>query len=558
MIQKKHSVLVIEDNEINREILYEILQDDYVVLCANDGKEGMKLLQTHHTKIDIVLLDIQMPVMNGYEVIEAVRHDPQLEQLPIVVMTGMDELDEEERCLKLGANDFVKKPYNPSVVKLRLESIIRLRESTAMLSEVEIDKQTGAYTYNAFMHYAQQWMSDGENSEYTLTMAEVMGFSNLHARVGNQAFEILKEAISETRRWLRGNLLVARFSFDRMLLFYPSPRSRRSETERRDYYEAKTVTLSKQLNLTIKAGVCDQIDASRPLADYIDQVRTALAEAKTQYNRYSTFVGPELQSQLQRKMIIERDMQKALAEGQMAVYFQPKHDAKSGRLVGAEALLRWSHPELGAISPAEFVPLFEQNGFILEADAYVWKQTCLYLQKWQQRGLPVVPVSVNASRQDLLRKNLMEKLMSYMTGISVSPSLLHVEVTERYFATLSKEAVEMVEELRRIGVCIELDDFGTGYSSLHSLAELPIDVVKFDMSFVRKLADPREQLLMRSCVDLVKQFNLKSLAEGVETEEILHLVADMGIDTVQGYHFSKPLPAEQFEAYCTKASTTRS
>lgn len=116
----------------------------------------------------------------------------------------------------------------------------------------------------------------------------------------------------------------------------------------------------------------------------------------------------------------------------------------------------------------------------------------------------------------------------------------------------------MVEELRRIGVCIELDDFGTGYSSLHSLAELPIDVVKFDMSFVRKLADPREQLLMRSCVDLVKQFNLKSLAEGVETEEILHLVADMGIDTVQGYHFSKPLPAEQFEAYCTKASTTRS
>lgn len=551
MVRNLHTVLVIEDNDLNREIMGEILSNSYNLLFADNGKAGMQLLREHVAEIDVVLLDLQMPVMDGFEVLKAVSADEQLRHVPVIVTTSNDGADVEERCLALHAADFLKKPYNPRIVLLRIENLIRLRDYSQALTEMEFDKQTGAYTFNAFMHYASATLKQNPDVSYSLAISDIIGFKALLTTYGNKAYDLLKKEVKRISDYLPGHVLVGTYSFDHMLFLWPTlPAEEGKEGVAR--YEGYLSELSKELNVTVKVAICEQMDASRSLQSHLDLVRAALSQLQGTYNQFCTLVGAEQIDQMQRQRRIVAEMENAIRTHQMQVYYQPKHDAKTGALVGAEALLRWIHPEMGFISPGEFIPIFEHNGFVTEADYFVWCETCRYLRQWQEKGLKVVPVSVNCSRQDFEIARLEEMAKAPLMENHIAPELLHLEVTESFFADLSKSAIQRLEHLREAGIRIELDDFGTGYSSLHSLAELPIDVVKFDMSFVRKLNDSREQTVMKGCVELVKRLQLDSVAEGVEEDWTRQLLSDMGIDAIQGYFYSKPLPASEFEEYLGK------
>lgn len=552
MVYKKHTVLVIEDNEINRELLNEILSEEYNLYFAENGQVGLDLLKEHSNIIDIVLLDLEMPVMNGYEVMEIVSKDPQLQSIPIVVITANEDAEEEVRCLKLHATEFLHKPYVPSIVHLRVEGLLRLRDCISQVSELEIDQKTGAYTYNAFLFHATQMLQEHPDVDYTLALTDVIGFKALQDSYGERSFDVLRREVDLLKEHMGTEGVVGYYSFDHLLFLFPTQTHDETEEQKLALFDNYMERMSKALKVTIKAGFCEHIDPTRPLPSYLDVLRLALDKALKHYNHYADFVGTQQLDQIQRAKRIEQEMEKAIKIGQMQVYYQPKHDAKTQKLIGAEALLRWIHPEMGFISPAEFIPIFEQNGFVEKADAFVWEQTCKYQREWIDKGLPVVPISVNASRQDFDSPDILSHSIDVMKKYNLSPSLMHVEVTESFFADLSSEAIGRMGIIRDNGINVELDDFGTGYSSLHSLAELPIDVVKFDMSFVRRLHEPREQLVMQGCVDLIKRLKMKTIAEGVEDANTSQMIADFGIDAIQGYYYSKPLPARQFEEYMTK------
>lgn len=552
MAYKKHSVLVIEDNEINRDLLDEILSEEYNLFFAENGKVGLDLLKEHRSVIDIVLLDLEMPVMNGYEVLEEVSKDPQLQSIPIVVISANEDADEEVRCLKLHATEFLHKPYVPSLVHLRVEGLLRLRDCISQVSELEIDQKTGAYTYNAFLYHATKMLQEHPDVDYTLALTDVIGFKALQDSYGERSFDVLRKEVDLLKEHMGNEGIVGYYSFDHVLFLYPTQTHDESEEQKLALFDSYMSRMSKALKVTVKAGFCEHIDPTRPLPSYLDVLRLALDKALKHYNHYADFVGTQQLDQIQRAKRIEQEMEKAIKIGQMQVYYQPKHDAKTQKLIGAEALLRWIHPEMGFISPAEFIPIFEQNGFVFKADAFVWEQTCKYQREWIDKGLPVVPISVNASRQDFDSPEILNHSIEVMKKYDLSPSLMHVEVTESFFSDLSAEAIDRMGIIRNSGIHVELDDFGTGYSSLHSLAELPIDVVKFDMSFVRRLHEPREQLVMQGCVDLIKRLQMSTIAEGVEDANTSQMIADFGIDAIQGYYYSKPLPAKQFEEYLTK------
>ena len=246
-----------------------------------------------------------------------------------------------------------------------------------------------------------------------------------------------------------------------------------------------------------------------------------------------------------------RGFPRAIRDKEFVVYYQPKFTIQSTLPVlnSAEALVRWKHPTLGMISPGDFIPLFEDNGLIRELDFYVWKEAAAQIREWKETLGRSIPVSVNVSRVDLFDLELPETLEGIVKDAGLEPGDLLLEITESAY-TENPEIVNVIKSLRDRGFPIEMDDFGTGYSSLNMITTLPIDALKLDMQFIRTaFRGNKDTRLLEAVIGLAKSLELPTIAEGVETEEQMLTLKTMGCDFVQGYYFSRPLPAAEFEAY---------
>jgi len=245
------------------------------------------------------------------------------------------------------------------------------------------------------------------------------------------------------------------------------------------------------------------------------------------------------------------DLRHAAQEHQLVVFYQPKYDVQCNppRLSSAEALIRWRHPELGMVSPGEFVPLFESNGLISVVDNFVWEQAARQIRVWKEKYGVVIPVSVNLSRADVFDPTLVDRLVKLIGDNGLDFRDVKLEVTESAYTEKANDLLEVVRDLRRLGFEIEMDDFGSGYSSLNMLSDMPIDVLKMDMKFVRNIeSSDTDFRLVKLILDIAKYLKLNVVAEGVETAGQLKLLRDAGCDLVQGFYFSRPLPPEEFEA----------
>jgi EAL domain-containing protein (putative c-di-GMP-specific phosphodiesterase class I) len=217
-------------------------------------------------------------------------------------------------------------------------------------------------------------------------------------------------------------------------------------------------------------------------------------------------------------------------------------------LVSAEALVRWKHSELGMISPGEFIPLFERTGRISELDIHVWREAARQIATWRDKYGKLLPVSVNLSRLDVFSPNLFETLDGIVKLNNLSTSCLKLEVTESAYTDNPEQLIEVIHKLRAKGYKIEMDDFGSGYSSLNMLSSLPMDVLKMDIAFIRNIEhSPKDLRLVELVVDIARYLNVPVVAEGVETEGQIRLLRKEGCDIVQGFYFSRPLPAADFE-----------
>ncbi len=246
-----------------------------------------------------------------------------------------------------------------------------------------------------------------------------------------------------------------------------------------------------------------------------DRALLAARSIKGQYGKYFATYDDKLRDKLLREQAITDSMEAALAQGQFEVYLQPKYRIKDDRLAGAEALVRWNHPQWGLRSPAEFIPLFEKNGFITKLDQFVWEKTCAILQRWDQKGYPPVPVSVNVSRADIYNADFAESLMKMIEKYELSPSRLHLEITESAYTENPEQIIDTVTNLRELGFVIEMDDFGSGYSSLNMLNKMPLDVLKLDMKFIHnETAKPVNQGILRFIMGLARWMDLRLWQRG--------------------------------------------
>ncbi len=544
----KRNVLIVEDNELNREILCEIMSEKYNAVEAENGKVGLDILRDPQKKISLVILDINMPVMNGYEFLQVVSRDKKLSTIPIIVATASDSISDEIKCLDMGATDFITKPYNPEICLKRVNSLIRLSEASAMLNLVRHDSLTGMYSKEFFFERAARLLDSYPDESFDLVCCDVESFKMVNERYGvkrgDEVLKLLAEALNlaSSERDICGRLVA-----DVFVVITPHV-DRKIHLEKNEICCRKIT--EKFSSIVLKSGVYENVDRDVSVATMCDRAMLAADSIKGHYGEMMAFYDEKLRKQLIMEQEIVDAMETALAQEQFKVYYQPKHNLKENKIGGAEALVRWIHPKYGFMNPAQFIPIFERNGFITKLDFYVWQKVCCDLREWKERGLPIVPISINASRTDFDVLDLDRRIKELADKYEIEPKYIHVEVTESAYSDNPKRLKDVVEGLISEGFLVELDDFGAGYTSLNILDDLPISILKLDMSLVRKMTgENKGRSALTFALNLAEMMNLESVAEGVETKEQADKLRDMGCTYAQGYFYSKPIPKEEFENY---------
>jgi diguanylate cyclase (GGDEF)-like protein/PAS domain S-box-containing protein len=282
----------------------------------------------------------------------------------------------------------------------------------------------------------------------------------------------------------------------------------------------------------------------------VQHADVAMYRAKDEGRNRFRFFTNEMNSRIKRIFTLEKDLRLALERDEFVLFFQPQMDSASGRICGAEALIRWNHPETGRISPTEFIPVAEETGLIIPIGEWVLRTTCRKIAAWRQQGMQPFPVAINLSLRQLLQPNFAQLVTSMMTEYSLLPNELELEFTESIMLSEAQIALDFMIDMRNLGIRLSIDDFGTGYSSLSFLNKMPVHKLKIDQSFIREIqTDQNDGAIVRSIIDLGHHFNLSVIAEGVETPEQMDYVKSLGCDEIQGYLFSRPLPDDEFEKF---------
>ena len=541
-------VLVVEDQDINRDVLGMILEDEYDIIYATNGKEALESMQEYIDRLSIVLLDLMMPVMDGFEVLEAVREDPGMQRIPIIVLTA--DKSAELRALKLGAADFITKPYDMhEVILARVGRIIELSEGRHLINVAEKDPVTGLYSHSFFLEYAEQIRRYHPDWQLDALALNVERFHSVNELNGREFGDRMLEMIGTTVQGFlaESDGIACREEGDQFFLYCRHQDDYSVVLER---FQKAVEAISGRVDLRLRLGVSPYTPGILTEVQ-IERARRACNMVRGSYLNHLMVYDEEM---LKRESYQERllnDLPRAIEEGEFKVYYQPKYDIQCEpcRLNSAEALIRWYHHELGMIPPCDFIPLFEKNGLVHIVDRFVWKEVANQIAKWREKYNILFPVSVNLSRAEILDSNLEESLKVLIAKYDLPVSAFKLEVTESAY-TDDKQLVEIVRRLRENGYEIEMDDFGAGYSSLNMISSLPIDVLKMDMGFIRNIKeDNRELRLVELILDIARYMDVPVVAEGVETEEQLELLRKANCRYVQGYYFSRPLPAQEFEQW---------
>lgn len=553
MKSRKRQVLVVDDELINRQLLGHILKSDYDVLYAENGKEALDIINSNYKTLSLVLLDLLMPEIDGYELLEIIGNDESYRKIPVIVLTS--EKSAEVKSLQLGAVDFIPKPYDmPEVIRARVKRSIALAEDNMLLNAVEDDSLTGLYNKEFFYQYAYHQDMFHPELETDFIVINVNRFhliNELYGRnIGNELLRIIADSIREI---LRDNIGVAcRNESDSFNIYITHQSDYQSIVEQFDRNISEGLPVS---NISLRFGVYENCDKAITMDQRIDR---ATLVGNTLRNSYSTafavYDNELYEKELFRAKLVS-EVDRALEEKQFKVFYQPKYNIKGDnpRLSSAEALIRWQHPEFGLVSPGVFIPLFEENGLIQKLDEYVWSEAAAQISRWKQDYGFTLPVSVNVSRVDVFNPELENKLLSIVKESGISSGELMLEITESAYTQNASIMIEIIKKLRRDGFKIEMDDFGSGYSSLNMLSAMPVDVLKLDMKFIRTVCeDEKTRKMVELILDIAKFLKVPVVAEGVETEQQCNLLKQLGCDVVQGYFFSKPVPAQEFNGFIKK------
>ena len=543
--QIKRTILVVEDEIINQEILKEILGSQYDIITATNGLEAIHELTTSIRPISLIMLDLNMPTMDGIEFLNKIK-EYNIKSIPIIVITS--EADMELSSLELGATDFIKKPYDmPEIIKARVNKAIELFEGKLIISQAERDELTQVYNKNFFKEYVKKLDEYNPNIDMDLNVLDIENFHIINEIYGKEkSDEIIKYIADELKRYVKEfDGIVGRLEDDYFIMYHKHIENYANLIK--EFYalleEKYGIT-----GVTFKLGIYEIKDKDIETDIRINRAKLVCDHiSNTSQTHYLVYNDSDQKDSLLHEQLVY-DFPTSLKNREFSIYYQPKYNVEKDKyyISSSEALVRWNHSKYGMISPGIFIGLLEERGLIRELDKYVWEEAIKDLATWKKDGIKIVPVSLNVSRIDLLDDSIVDIFDNLLKKYNIDSKYVYLEITESACNNNMNQLINTIEKLRALGFKIEIDDFGAGYSSLNVLTTIPFDVLKLDMLFVRGMANNKTLKMIEIVAEIAKYLDVILVAEGVETLDQLNQLREYGYQVIQGYYFSKPLKKEEF------------
>ena len=410
------------------------------------------------------------------------------------------------------------------------------------------DGLTNLYTKDYFLKKTEELLRSDDEKHYVAVYANVSNFKLINdifgTGFGDYCLKVIAEKIRETAP---EGCTYGRMVGDTFGMCIPADSFDDAELETAlGHFKVNDGKLEH--TVLIHMGVYFIPDKNIDVSVMFDRARMAVNTIKNDYQIFVAYYDDAMRNQVLWDQNISSHLGEAITEKQIIPYLQPIVDT-DGKPVGAEALVRWIHPQLGFLSPAKFVPVFERNGMIAEVDKYMWRCACEILAKWKEEGLNLF-VSINISPKDFYFMDVVSVIISYADKYNIDRSRLRIEITESVMMDDNRYRMRIMNDFREAGFIVEIDDFGSGYSSLNMLKDMPVDIIKIDMGFLnRSQVNDRAQKILHNIINMNSDLGIVSLTEGVETDEQYRMLLDMGCRLFQGYHFAKPMPVNEFEEW---------
>jgi len=559
---EKIKILTIEDDELLRRSIATYLEDSgFVVHEASNAQEGLALFRQHQP--DIVFTDLCMPNGSGLDLLPVLREESP--HTPLVVISGAGKLNDAVQAMKLGAWDYIDKPVrNLSTLEdlaYKLTSKAKeIREQHAALICLEqsrdVHNNYDALTGLPNRTFLAEHFSvlSARKERLTLIHLDLDNFKLMNATMGPRETDKLLQKISaRIQDVLAEEEMVARIGSDEFAILSPIDEKGLSSliTALKNAFSEPFSNIT-ELFVTVSMGVVSWPNDGETIDELLKHADMSMLHARKQGNNNVQFYNPAFGKQLRSRIDLENHLRRALERNEFILHYQPQIDIASGAVAGLETLIRWQHKDGKLIPPSEFIPILEESGLIIPIGNWILKTACSQYVAWRSHGMAPITLSVNISAPQFKSGELPATIMRILGETGMDANCLCIELTESIVMEDIEKTIGTLKTLRKLGLSLSIDDFGTGYSSLNYLSKMPITELKIDRSFISTLThDLNNAHIVNTIISMAQSMNLRVVAEGVETIEQLHHLSARNCQMVQGYYFSKPLPAEELLMHLT-------
>ena len=568
--QDKPSILIIDDDEQIRGLLTETLSDRCFCTSVDSAEKALAVLSC--VEFSLVVSDINMSGISGLELV------PRISQMApdtvVVMISGQQAIESAIEAMRVGAYDYITKPLDMRHVRAAVERAMTHHELLKQKRQYEnhleelVEKRTAEVQHLAyydsltdlpnrilFVDRLQQTLATAAHNDQLAGLVLVsLELEKINDTLGHATGDRLLQLVAgRLAQQIKKGDTIARFGGDEFAFLLTSiERTDEAAEFARELVEALLLSFkldTQELYLNASIGISVFPDDGAEADTIMKNAGAALFRAKGKGGGGYEFYSTDMNAEAVKRLALETDLRRAVANQEFVTYYQPVIDFSSGEVIGLEALVRWQHPELGILAPAEFIDIAEDTGMILAIGDQVFATAAAQTRRWQDAGLQDLRIAINVSARQFREKNFPDRIAQILGQAHLDPQSVELEITETSIMDHGESALTVLREIRSMGICIAIDDFGTGYSSLSYLKRLPIDCVKLDRSFVSgATTDPKDAALVMAIITLAHNLDLKVVAEGVETEEQRDFLKLLRCDAGQGFLFGKPVPAEVFEA----------
>ncbi len=558
------TILVIEDEQSVRDNLIELLAEEgFAALGAEDGRLGLKTAL--EKPVDLIICDIMLPELDGFGVFRELQQHSHTRTIPFIFLTALSDRTHMRLGMNLGADDYLTKPFSLAEVleavnsRLARREVLRQQQQEAIDAlehrRLYLDSLTNLPNRFSLREHFNHMTCTAQVAEVALITINLDHFGRVTAGLGSEAGDqVIRLVAQRLSSDLPPGCILAHLQADEFLALFPVQNGQdeaiRQAQSLLHSFNQPYQAPGQELFLSASLGISFYPQDGTEIDDLVRKSLVANRAARKRGGNACQVFLPSLEARTSNQIELETDLRRSIERNELRVYYQPRIDLATGRLLGAEALVRWQRPAGGLALAGEFVPLLEEVGFMPVIDDWVLKNVLAQLRDWLAQGLPALRVSVNLTSHEIDRSDFVDNLSLLLERSSLDPNNLELELTESVLMRDPVQAALKLNLVRSLGIQISVDDFGTGYSSLSQLSRLPFSILKIDRSFVQNVRSGLEnETLLKTIIQLGHDLGLRVVAEGIETAADVEFLRCLGCDEGQGFFFSPPQPADVFESY---------